>query len=159
MIVVSDTSPITNLLRIGRIGLLRDLFETVIIPQAVYREVAFLEDQRIAIAEFDWIRTMPVKNIRLVDQLLLTLDRGEAEAIALSVELSAKVLLIDEAAGRNEAERLGLEVTGLLGVLIRAKEKGLIPKVEPEIQKLLTDARFWLSEELIQAVLTKIGEK
>lgn len=132
MIVVSDTSPITNLLRIGRIELLRDLFQKVIIPETVYSEIATIEGQRTALTSRDWINVVSVTNLQLLNRLLVSLDRGEAEAITLAVELSANILLIDEAKGRNEAENLDLEVTGILGILIRAKEKELIPWLNPK---------------------------
>ncbi len=159
MIVVSDTSPITNLLRIGRINLLRDLFETVIIPEAVFQEINVLEHQRIEIQKYDWIQVVSLTNRDLFYELIERVDPGEAEAISLSVELAANLLLIDETAGRFEAERIGLEVTGLIGVLIRAKDKGLIQRVEPELIKLVSEAGFWLSEDLIRKVLAQIGEK
>lgn len=158
MIVVSDTSPITNLLRIGRINILRDLFETVIIPDAVFREINVLEHQRTEILKYDWIRVASLTNHDLFDELIEKVDPGEAEAISLSVELSATLLLIDESAGRSEAERIGLEVTGLIGVLIRAKDKGLIKRVGPELIKLVDEAGFWISDGLIRNVLNQIGE-
>jgi len=158
MIVVSDTSPITNLLRIGRIDLLRDLFQTVVIPNSVYTEIAAVEDQRDPISEIDWIKIVSVTNSQLLNKLLRTLDRGESEAITLAVELSADYLLIDESLGRTEAKKLDLEITGVLGVLIRAKEKGLIPLVGPEIRKLISDAGFWLNDDLVRSVLRNIGE-
>lgn len=159
MIVVSDTSPITNLMRIGRINLLRDLFETVVIPSAVYDEIAFLADQRSAIDAIEWISVVPITDLGLFRRLSTSIDRGEAEAITLSVELSASILLIDENAGRREAERFGLEVTGLIGVLIRAKDKALIELVEPELRRLVDEAGFWVSESFIDGVLVQIGEK
>jgi uncharacterized protein len=159
MIVVSDTSPITNLLRIGRINLLHDLYKTVVIPEAVYREIAVIESQRHAITGFHWIKVVSVTNLSLLDELLDSLDRGEAEAITLARELNAELLLIDETDGRAEAKRLNLKITGLLGVLVRAKELDLIPLVSPEIEKLKTDAQFWIDEQLIFDVLVLAGEK
>ena len=158
MIVVSDTSPITNLLKIGRINLLRDLFETVIIPEAVFREINAIELQRTEIQKYSWIRVAKLENHQLFDELIKKVDSGEAEAISLSVELSATLLLIDESDGRLEAERIGLEVTGLIGVLIRAKDKGLIEQVAPELIKLVDEAGFWISAGLIRSVLEKIDE-
>lgn len=159
MIVVSDTSPITYLLRIGRIGLLRELYETVIIPETVHREITFIDGQKIQIAALDWIRMIRITDFELFEELRGSLDRGEAEAITLARELNAELLLIDEADGRAEAKRLNLKITGLLGVLIRAKEKGFIPLVEPEIEKLITDSRFWIDEQLVNDVLILAGEK
>jgi predicted nucleic acid-binding protein len=159
MIVVSDTSPITNLLRIGRIDLLQPLFGTVVIPEAVHEEIAYIEEQRVAISKIDWITVVPVTNADLLGRLLVTLDRGEAEALTLAVELDADAVLIDESKGREEARKLNLPLTGILGVLIGAKEEGLIPLVEPEIRRLVDNSGFWLSEELIDSVLRTIGER
>ncbi len=83
MIVISDTSPITNLLRIERINLLRDLFGSVAIPPAVSIEISFLGDQRNAVADLDWIRVVEIKDYTLTNHLVEILDRGEAEAIGL----------------------------------------------------------------------------
>ena len=84
---------------------------------------------------------------------------GEAEAIALSLEINADVLLIDEIKGRREAAGRGIEVTGLIGVLLDAKKAGLIELVKPEIDRLVTEACFWLSPQLISTALRKAGEK
>ena len=86
-----------------------------------------------------------------------TLDRGEA-AIALALELTADLILLDERDGRSAAERAGLHVTGVLGVLLRAKEEGQIPLVKPEMNALRVRARFFLSPRLEQNILEIAGE-
>lgn len=159
MIVVSDTSPISNLLKIGRIDLLRHLYQTVVIPAAVSREIEFLEENRRLIAEIEWIRVVELKNRELLTLLDGDLDSGEAEAIALSMELKADVLLIDEVDGRREAKNHGLEITGLVGVLLEAKKAGLIGKIRPEIENLATKANFWMSPQLIDLALDLASEK
>lgn len=160
MIVVSDTSPITNLLKIDRIDLLRDLYGIVVIPYAVAREDNFLEENRRVLVDLDFIQVVELKNRELYEHLIAEeLDPGEAEAIALSLELAADVLLIDEADGRQEAKKLGLEVTGLIGVLLEAKHDGLINLIKPEIDKLATNARFWMSPGLIELALKAANEK
>lgn len=159
MIVVGDTSPISNLLKIGRIELLRDLYETVVIPAAVSREIDFLEENRRLVAEIDWIRVVELENRELLNLLDSELDTGEAEAIALSLELKADVLLIDEVDGRREAKNHGLDVTGLIGVLLEAKQAGFIDQVKPEIDKLATEAKFWMSPHLINLALELANEK
>ena len=159
MIVVSDTSPISNLLKIGRIDLLRHLYQTVVIPAAVSREIEFLEENRRLIAEIEWIRVVELKNRELLTLLDGDLDSVEAEAIALSMELKADVLLIDEVDGRREAKNHGLEITGLVGVLLEAKKAGLIGKIRPEIENLATKANFWMSPQLIDLALDLASEK
>jgi hypothetical protein len=90
--------------------------------------------------------------------LAAVLDPGEAEAIALALELSADLILLDERDGRSAAERAGLRVTGVLGVLLRAKTDGQIPLIKPDIEALRTQARFFLSARLQEKVLAIAGE-
>lgn len=159
MIVVSDTSPVTNLLLIGKLDLLRGIFGRVIIPAAVAAELYVIDDHRQALEDLDWIEVAELNDRSLFDSLTKTLDVGEAEAIAISIELSADVVLIDELAGRREARSRGLEVTGLVGVLLEAKKLGIIDLVKPEIDRLVRDARFWISPRLISDALKAAGEK
>jgi predicted nucleic acid-binding protein len=159
MIVVSDTSPVTNLLIIGRLNLLRNIFGKVIIPVAVAAELYSIDEHRRKLENLDWIEIVELKDRSLLDSLTQTLDAGEAEAIALSIELSADVVLIDELEGRQEARRLGIEVTGLIGVLVEAKKLGLIDLVKAEIDNLVRDARFWLSARVISDALKAAGER
>jgi uncharacterized protein len=86
------------------------------------------------------------------------LDRGEAEAITLAVELQADLLLMDERLGRAEAARFGLRFIGILGVLIEAKGRGLLQRVEPILDALQHDAGFRVSEALRARVLQAAGE-
>jgi predicted nucleic acid-binding protein len=86
------------------------------------------------------------------------LDRGEAEAIALAVELKAAALIIDERQGRNKAESVGLKIIGLLGILLEAKSKGLILSVRPLIDELVDKIGFRVHPALYQAILLKAGE-
>lgn len=132
MIVVSDTSCITNLIAIGRIQLLADLFGTVLIPVAVRGELTVSPAR---LPTFIWVQAAVDRAAvgRLLDE---DLDEGEAEAIVLAEETRASALLIDEAAGRKTAQRLGLRIIGLLGVLRRAKKRGFIPAVRPDLDAL-----------------------
>lgn len=159
MIVVSDTSPITNLIEIGRLELLRDLFGEVFIPEIVSREATIVEAHRKEIENNAWIKVVDLKDRRIFNSLVNKLDGGEAEAIALALELSADVILIDEMDGRTEALGLGLTVTGLLGVLVRAKKQGLIGAIKPEIERLISDADFWVSTLIVEEALALAGEK
>lgn len=161
MIIVSDTSPINNLAAINQLDLLRQLYNTVVIPEGVYRELTepdFPVAGAIEVQSFDWIQTRQVTNRILVEVLQHELDIGEAEAIALSLELEADQVLIDERRGRIVAARLNLRYTGILGILVEAKGQGLIPAIKPLLDALINQAGFWIAEPLYNRVLQIAGE-
>jgi uncharacterized protein len=161
MIVVSNTSPISNLAALGRLSLLQQLYSNIIIPTAVADEiarVATIYTQAATVPTLDWIQIQPVMNTAMVQTLLTDLDAGESEAIALAIELKADLLLIDEDLGRKVAAGYRLKLKGLLGVLITAKRRGFIPAVKPLMDDLIIQARFRVSEELYAEVLQAVGE-
>ncbi len=161
MIVVSDTSPILALAVVGRLNLLEDLYGTVIIPEAVFRELSLAESEDPgvkAIRGSPWIGVRTVEDKSLLEVLLGELDPGEAEAIALAKELGAELLLIDERRGRKVASRFGLKFTGVLGVLAEAKRRRLVPTVKPIIDELINQAGFWLGGEVYARFLREAGE-
>ena len=158
MIVVSDTSPLSNLLIIGRLDLLRSIFGHVLIPAAVAAELDVIELHRRELLEQEWISIVEISDRQLFNTLHQTLDRGEAEAITLSIEMGADYLLIDELAGRLEARDRGIRLIGVAGILVEAKRLGLIDLVKPELDKLLLDARFRLKPQLVSEVLESVDE-
>jgi hypothetical protein len=161
VIIVSDTSPINNLAAINHLHLLNQLYGTVFIPEAVYRE---LTDPNFPVAgatevqTFDWIQTRTISDRTLVEALSNELDIGEAEAIALAVEMQADQVLIDERRGRLVASRLDLRYTGILGIVVEAKNKGLIAEVKPLLDALINEAGFWVAEPLYNSVLQLVNE-
>ena len=161
MTVVSNTSPIINLAAIGQLTLLQPLYDRIRIPQAVYLEIAVTGAGQAGareVRQFDWISRCTVADRALVSALSIELDPGEAEAIAAAVELHAELLLIDEQRGRAVAQRLGLRVIGILGILIEAKHRGLIKTVKPLLDALITRAGFWVRKDLYTRVLQAAGE-
>lgn len=163
MIVVSDTSPLSGLAIAGYLSLLQQLYRQVVIPAAVAEELkrGGQEDARISqTLSLEWIEIQQASDRALVETLQTdhNLDRGEAEAIALALELSADELLIDERLGRREAIRLGLSITGLLGVLLVAKRQGLLAAVRPVLDVLIAEAGFRVSNRLYIEVLIAAGE-
>lgn len=89
--------------------------------------------------------------------MLYSHDEGEAETIILAEEINANLLIIDDYLAREIANLIGLKITGTLGILIRAKNKGLIQKVKPLIEKLI-EAHFWIDQVLYHLVLEVSGE-
>jgi uncharacterized protein len=158
LIVVSDTSPILNLQRIGRLDLLPGIYQKVLIPPAVATELA-----RYSISVNDaqygaWLSVAEPQDRILVRNLCGDLDIGEAESIVLAIERQATLLLMDEKLGRQIAERHGVLVTGLIGVLVAAKEVALIQRVGPLLDELAAKARFWIHPELHRRVLAELDE-
>jgi len=160
MIVVSDTSSISNLAAIGQLKLLEQLYGIVIIPTAVYQEIlnsGNTDPAVLAIQTVNWIETRSVTNITLLQNLRNKLDIGEAEAITLAVELNADRLIVDERKGRNEAINLGLRVTGILGILLAAKQQRLVLLIQPLLDDLIANG-FWIRLELYAELLQLAGE-
>lgn len=164
MIVVSDTSPITNLAAIGQLDLLRQLYSIIIIPVAVYNEMVSVGKAvpgAVEVQTFPWIQTQVVANPKSVIDIQTShddIDLGEAEAIILSLELKADLLLMDERRGRTLAANYGLRVTGLLGVLLQAKRNGFIQAVKPLMDQLIEEADFRVNNELYAIVLQTARE-
>ena len=128
MIVVADTSPLNYLLLIDEIELLPTIFGQVLLPRAVFQE---LQHPRASPTVRQWVAHLPAwLEVRTVtsatDRTLMGLDVGEREAIQLALELGVSTVLIDDADGRRQAERLHLEVRGTLGILERAAHLGKI---------------------------------
>lgn len=160
-IVVSNTSPVSNLAAVDRLDLLREVFGRVIVPQAVFVECTAagagqLVADRIRVQA--WIETRDVADRALVTQLRRELDAGEAEAIALAIELKADRLLLHEWLGRAVTARFSLPVIGLLGVFVLAKQRGHIPAVKLVLDDLIGVAHFWIGADLYAHVLHTAGE-
>jgi hypothetical protein len=162
MKVVSNSSPLINLAGIGKFNLLRDLYGQLIIPEAVWREVVVDGRGQPGSAEVesaDWIQRQAVINRELVLVLRQDLDAGEAEAIALSLEIKADLLLMDERIGRETANYLGLHYIGIIGSLFEAKSKGLISALKPHLDSLRDISGFHVKKALYDQILNDAGEK
>ncbi|MGD9978791.1 MAG: DUF3368 domain-containing protein, partial [Bacteroidales bacterium] len=88
----------------------------------------------------------------------LDLDAGEAETIVLATEIGANLIIIDEKLGRFHAKHADLKVTGTIGVLIKAKNEGIIKDLKPLLYEL-TEKDVWLSDKLIDDILKQAGEQ
>ena len=161
IIVVSNTSPLTNLAAIGQFDLLRQLYEEIHIANGVWDELNAKGKQWPGaenVATANWIKRHKVKDEVLVEALRDDLDRGEAESIALAKELNANLILMDEREGRRAAQRLGLHVIGVIGVLLEAKTKRLVGSVRPHLDALRQTAGFYISDSLYNSTLHQAGE-
>jgi predicted nucleic acid-binding protein len=161
MIVVSDTSPVSNLILIQRLRILQKLFTEIIIPPAVDLEVRALRQFGTNLSEYEtasWIKVIKPVNRQKVFTLQKNLDDGEAQAIALALEINCDLLLMDERIGTKIARQEGLQTIGLVGVLVKAKEEGIIPKVGEILDELRIKPGFWLSENLRNRILEEVHE-
>jgi predicted nucleic acid-binding protein len=126
MIVVADTSPLNYIVRLGYEDLLWEMYSRVLVPQAVLVEMQHLDaptDVRLwACSPPPWLETVPVRQVD--SSLPIELGAGEREAISLALEVHADVLLIDERAGRREAEARHIPVAGTMAVLLQVSQHG-----------------------------------
>jgi uncharacterized protein len=162
MIVISNSSVLIALSSIGKLELLEQRFpEGVIVPDAVWREVVETGQGRRGarkVADAEWISRMQVKNQAVLKALPTTLDQGEAEVIALGLEIGAELLLLDEKSARSVAVRLKYPVLGTIGLLIWGKKQGLFPSLANELSLLRREGRFRLSENVYECALKQVGE-
>jgi predicted nucleic acid-binding protein len=161
MKIVSNASPLINLARIGQLELLQRLYGELTLPEAVWREVVVEgagQPGAKAVEAASWIRVQPATNRELVQALRQELDAGEAEAIALALEVKAELLLMDEHLGHETALHMAVRCVGLIGVLIDAKRKGVVNSIRPLLDSLQDAAGFWVSQALYQRVLQDEGE-
>ena len=151
MLVVADSSPLIVLINIGHIGILPELFGKVIIPPEVASELAQHKRPQPVRA---FIATAPgwlIEQAPLTVEPIPMLHPGEASAISLAVEIHADLILIDETLGRKVAALRGLHITGTIGVLEEAADRGLLNLGEAFI--LIKNTDFWISHELLDARL------
>jgi predicted nucleic acid-binding protein len=159
-IIISNATPLINFSAIERLDILRQLFGTVVIPQAVYDETTegeFGGSNAIttAIAE-QWL-VIEVVHKDLFD-INLQLDRGEKEVIALGLTKSRPLLLLDEREARHYAKKLNLSVLGTLGILLLAKQNQIISLVQPFLDQMIDKAQYWVNHKLYLQVLKQAEE-
>ncbi len=157
--VVSDAGPLIGLAIVDALPWLKNMFSSVLIPEAVATELCLESDmpgaKALAIAQKQgWLQIMSVEDVPA--HLLSVVDRGEAEAITLAKEKGLP-LLIDESRGRMVARGEAVSVFGTGAVLLRAKEWNLVPLVRPFIDAL-TEAHYRISDQLRIDILRRAGE-
>jgi uncharacterized protein len=158
--VVSNTGPLIALAKINQLRLLRVLFQTVCIPRIVHRELLArfgAEGRRLEEAFDDFVRIVEVAGTPLaVEKVTRSLDPGERDAIAVAYEMKLP-LLMDDRLGRQVARRLSIPVTGVVGVVLSAKQDGLLPSVREPLEQARAQG-YWFSDELIAYAVHLAGE-
>jgi len=164
MPVVSNTSPILNLAIIGELSLLRDQFGEILIPGAVLEELRVKEhlpgSQGVRDAiKAGWIRIERVKQDPLVIAMQRDLDKGEAEAIALAMQVNAGWVLMDERDGRKAARSMKLKVVGVLGILLKARREGRLRSLKEAMDRLREKAGFYVREDIYSEIIQEWEEE
>ena len=162
MKIVSDTGPIIGLAKIGVIKLLEKYADEVLIPPMVYKELLGKigpESEEIDNALNSFVKTANLPQTEEDLQVNISdLDEGEKQAITLAYShIDNTLLLMDDRAGREVADKLGIPVTGLLGLLLRLKEKGFIQDIGSFIEELRQNG-YWLSDDIVEAAKKLAGE-
>ncbi len=160
MRAVCNTSPLILLAKIQRLDILSRLYDEVIVPAAVLEELeakpakeakqvrALLQSQKFHLRK---------ASKRALGRIPADLGSGEREAIALALESKADLIILDDRQGRHAARERGLAVTGTVGLLIEAREKGLIPSVRRELDRLI-EAGIWIDEVFYHRILQEFSE-
>ena len=151
---VVNASPLILLGKINYLSLLNHLFDQVYIPSSVIREIQAVDDLEMntALSRVSF-EQMDVTNRVAVLGLLGRLHLGEVEVIIGAIENGISTVVLDENLARNKARQLGLDVTGTLGLLLKAEKHGLIDDIHQEIIKL-RNAGMYLSDEIIQKIMS-----
>ena len=162
MIVVSDTTPLIALMKVGRLDLLHELFCEILIPEGVFHELTSNEsfpEEAEQIKNTRYIRIITVPEQKAVDMLRCSagLDLGESEAIICADSRKADILLMDEAKGRRVAHTMGLRVMGTIGILLASNECGLITSDEAKRAILgLKESNQRISDALMKEALDRL---
>jgi predicted nucleic acid-binding protein len=149
--IVSNTSPIVALAHLGELDLLRKILDSaILIPPAVSRELA---GRKLP----EWFEIRELRQPLSARALEAFLGAGESEALALALEAEADFILLDDKAARRLASQLRLTVVGTLGLLVKAKEAGLIASIRPKLEALRS-LPFHISPRLQEDILTQARE-
>lgn len=158
--VIVNSTPLIALSNIGKINLLQQLYHEIYIPQAVYNEVTEKNDDagRALEKSLSWINVIKVKHPENYAMYKAKLHAGEVEVMILvQEEPKADLLIIDDNAAKKTAKFLGLKVTGTMGVLLKAKQSGIINNVSSLLEALKSNG-FYISDNVVQMVLKQAGE-
>ena len=156
---ISNTSPLFYLYRIGKIDLLKELYSQILIPREVALEIeeGFRSGVDVPNVEsYTWIEIKEISTPSFL-KMVPDLGKGEAAVLALAIEYTNPLLIIDDALARRLAHLNNQTTTGTLGILVKSKQKGFISEIKPLIDNLLK-AGFYLKEDLQEDILRTVNE-
>ncbi|NIM12333.1 MAG: DUF3368 domain-containing protein [Candidatus Aminicenantes bacterium] len=147
--IILDSSSIIALYKLNLIEILKDLYNSINVPEAVISELGHDLPH--------WIRILPVDDINKAKDFRKMLGDGESEVITLGIEKENYVLVLDDLRARQTARKLKLKITGLLGILVKAKKRKKISEIKPLLE-ILDKENFRISHKLKDEILTIAGE-
>lgn len=158
--VIVNTTPLVLLGNVGKLDLFKSLYKQIIIPHAVYEEVIKVDDQasQIVRSRPEWLLIENAPSLENQPLFKAKLHAGEIEVISLALNQQNTIVVLDDKAARQTAKYLGLTVTGTLGLLLRAKERGYIPEIKPIINEFNRNG-FRVNSSIIDEVLRLAGEQ
>ena len=154
--VIANTTPLIALANINQLELLHKLYGMIMVPQAVMDEIV-RDPARQRVRNSSWIKVETIRDQSQKDIFRARLHAGEVEVMILAREQKADLVIMDDAAAKKTAKFLGLNVTGTLGVLLKAKREGYLEKVEPIMNELLRDG-FFINDIVKMYALKEAGE-
>ena len=161
---ISDSSTLIHLAKIGRLDLLHEFHKKIFIAPDVWKEVVQEGREWPGSSEVDhgrragWIEVVDPANRPFINLLQKDLHEGESETIALAIRMTADVVFLDESEARRTARVYGLNITGVIGILIRARREGRISSLREELDRLRNDAGFWIGDDVYKNALHTSGE-
>lgn len=157
--VIVNTSPLLYLHQVGQLQLLQQVYGKITVPTAVRQELEVGKEQGVDVPEINsiaWIEIRPVTSTVLVPAVI-DLGQGEAEVLALGLEIPDSLLIFDDKLARRIADLYKLKYTGTLGILVKAKQVGYLPAVAPIIAMLQSQG-MWLNDKIVNDILRLCGE-
>lgn len=159
--IISNSTPLIALNKISKLELLQKIYKEIIIPYAVYEEVILESNTNTTnnfIKECGFIKIISIKNEEAKKMFATSLHKGEVEVMILAKELGADTCIIDDLLARKYAKYYNLKITGTIGVIIKAKELGLISEIRPIMNELISSG-IYIDEKLFNKVLKIAGEE
>jgi predicted nucleic acid-binding protein len=153
--VIANSTPVIALRNVNSLYILKELYREIIIPNAVYQELTVKDSQ--VLSGYDWIHVKSINNQMAKEMFATALHDGEVEVMLLAKEMNADLIIMDDGLARQHAKYLGLNITGTVGVVLRAKNNGIISAVKPVLIRLINNG-FYLSNNVYQEILRLTGE-
>ena len=155
--LVTNTTPLIALaVACGSLDILRSLYSEVLVPAEVAQELTAVGVERAGVAEFvaaTWLKPVSTRAV-IAPYLLNILDRGEAAVIQTALDMNVPLVAIDEVVGRRVTRLAGLNVTGSIGIMLKARQAGLIEPMAQCIERLHVHG-IWLSQSVIDFALAQ----